>query len=248
MSNPPVAPATATVLDAQESAQLRNAFAGKMVRRNHLWYRPQLQRKSVYILVAAAVLANLLWMFGLERVMAPLNPAEMDRGPIVVDIITPPEVFELPPEPQPQPVEFKRRPSRVRIAPPETKSTPPPLTAESSVQMQARMGAAGEPSLSLFNTDGSLRMPKTRDHIGAPKIDNPQEAAKAQWAEIQNRGENPLDCKKTRFANAFRRDESLGDKVSRKYLSWIGLADGAGIAERAADKRRRADDGCDPAD
>ncbi len=248
MSIPPAAPSTATLLDAQESAGLRNAFAGKMVRRSHLWRRPQFQRRSVYVLVAAAVVVNLLWMFGLDRVMAPLIPAETDRGPIVVSIITPPEIFEVPPEPEPQPVEFKRRPSKVQIAPPETKSTPPPMTAETSAQTQARIGAAGEPSLNLFNADGSLRMPKARDRIGAAKIDNPQEAAKARWAEIQNRGENPLDCKKTRFANAFRRDESLGDKVSRKYLSWIGLADGAGIAERAADKRRRADDGCDPAD
>ena len=236
------------MLDAQEQARLRNAYAGHLLRRNQLWQRPHFQRNAIYALTAVALLVNLLWMFGLDRAMAPFDQAEPSRGPIVVNIITPPEVFEVPPEPQPAHVEFRNRPSTVRIAPPETKSTPPPMTAESGSETQARIGAAGEPVLNLFNADGSLRMPKATTHIGPKKIDNPQEAGKARWAEIQNRGENPLDCKKTRFANAFRRDESVGDEVARKYLKWIGLADGAVIAERAAAKQRRANDGCDPAD
>lgn len=248
MSNPSAAPPSATLLDAQDSARLRNAFAGKMVRRSHLWQRPHFQRRSIYVLVAVAVVGNLLWIIGLDRVMAPLVLFERDRTPIVVNIITAPEIFEVPPEPQPERVEFRSRQSKIQIAPPETKSTPPPMTAETGSQTQARIGSAGEPELNLFNADGSLRMPKARTRIGAEKSDNPEEAAKAQWAEIQTRGENPLDCKRTRFAGAFRRDESLGDKVSRKYLKWIGLADGAGIAERAADKERRAADGCDPTD
>ncbi len=248
MSNPPAASATATLVDAHEQARLRNAYAGQLLRRNRLWHRPQFQRRGVFMVAIAALLANLLWIFGLDRAMTPLDRAEPDRGPIVVNIITPPEVFEIPPEPQPEHIEFRNRLSRVRIAPPETISTAPPMTAESGSETQARIGAAGEPTLNLFNTDGSLRMPKAQPRIGPEKLDNPQEAAKAQWAEIQSRGENPLDCKKTRFANAFRRDESVGDAVSRKYLSWIGLADGAVIAERAAAKQRRANDGCDPAD
>lgn len=248
MSNLPAAPATATVLDAQDRARLRNVYAGQLIRRNQLWQRPHFQRNVVYAVAAAAVLANLLWMFGLDRIMAPLNRHDPDRGPIVVNIITPPDVFDIPPEPQPEHIEFRSRPSRVRIAPPETKTTPPPMTAETGSQTQARIGSAGDPTLNLFNADGSLRMPNSRPRIGAETIDNPQEAARAKWAEIRSRGENPLDCKKTRFANAFRADESVGDEVARKYLSWIGLADRAVIAERAAAKQRRANDGCDPAD
>jgi hypothetical protein len=247
MTNPPAASATAPVLDENESARLRIAYAGQLIRRDRLWRRPQLQRNLITSLVAVALLFNVLWMVGLDRVMTPLTAQNPDRGPIEVTIITPPEVFEVPPEPEPEHVEFRRRPSKVQIKPPETKSTPPPLTAETSSATQARIGAAGEPTLRLFNADGSLRMPKASTRIGPKEIDNPQEAAKAQWAEIQTRGENPLDCKRTRFAGAFRKDESLGDKVSRKYLKWIGLADGAGIAERAAEKERRAADGCDPA-
>lgn len=235
-------------LDESESARLRNAYAGNLVRRNKLWHREYLRRRSIHVLIAAAILVNLLWLVGLDRVMAPLTEFKPDLGPIVVNIITAPDVFEIPPEPEPEPVEFKARPSKILIKPPVTTSTPPPVTSETTTQTQARIGTAGEPALNLFNADGSLRMPKATVRIGPKKIDNPEEAAKARWAEIQNRGENPLDCKKTRFANAFRRDESLGDKVSRKYLSWVGLADRAGIAERAAAKRQRADDGCDPAD
>lgn len=248
MSNPPAARATATLLGAQDESLLRNAYAGQLLRRNQLWRRPHFQNKVVYAIAAIATLINLFWILGLNRAMAPFETAEPNRGPIIVNIITPPEDFEVPPEPQPLPVEFRNRPTKVRIAPPETKSTPPPMTAETSSETRARIGAAGEPALNLFNADGSLRMPKSQVHIGPEKIDNPQEAAKAKWAEIQKRGENPLDCKKTQFANAFRPDESVGDAVSRKYLSWIGLADGAVIAERAAAKQRRANDGCDPAD
>ncbi len=247
MSNRSPAPGTVIQLDASESARLRNAYAGAMLRRGRLWKRPHFQRKVVHGLLVAATLINLLWIIGLEHVMQPMSAPGVNRGPIQVTIITPPEVFEIPPEPVPEPVEFKSRVSRVQIKPPEIRSTPPPLTAESGSQTQARIGSAGEPTLNLFNPDGSLRMPKTTTRIGPPKIENPQEAAKAQWAEIQRRGENPLDCQKTRFANVYQRDESLGDKVSRKYLSWVGLADRAGIAERAADKQRRANEGCDPA-
>ena len=241
------AAATSPAVDATDSARLRNGYAGRMLRRDRLWRSPHLQRRTVIVLIVATIVLNLLWIVGLDQVMQPYTAREADRGPIVVNIIVPPEEFEVPPEPQPQPVEFKRRPSAVRIEPPQTKLSPPPLTSESDSRTQARIGSAGEPALNLFNADGSLRMPKATTRIGPKPIENPREAGKARWAEIENRGENPLDCKRTRFASAFKRDESLGDKVSRKYLKWIGLADGAGIAERAAQREGRAAAGCDPA-
>ncbi len=248
MSNPAAAPPTATPLDESGTALLRSTYAGNLARRDQLWRREPFQRRWAHALIAVAIITNLLWIIGLDRVMAPLTDMAPDRGPIVVNIIFAPEIFEIPPEPEPDQVEFRKRPSVVQIRPPETTLTPPPMTSETSSQTQARIGSAGEPALNLFKADGSLRMPKAEIRIGPKQIDNPQEAAKARWAEIQSRGENPLDCKKTRFANAFRRDESVGDKVSRKYLAWVGLADRAGIAERSAEKQRRADDGCDPAD
>ena len=111
---------------------------------------------------------------------------------------------------------------------------------------QARIGAAGAGGLRLFNADGSIRLPEAGSANGTETAANPIEAGKARWAEMQVRGENPLDCQRSRFAAAYAPDESLGDKVSRKYLKWIGLADPAGIAERAAAKQARAADGCDP--
>jgi hypothetical protein len=247
MSNRSAAHATTFVIDASESARLRSGFATRKLRRDTLWRSPTLERRTIQVLVGVAILANLLWIIGLDRVMQRITTEQAMRGPIEVSIITPPEEFEIPPEPQPEPVEFRRRASAIRIEPPRTKVTPPPLNTDTSAQTQARIGSAGEPELNLFNADGSLRLPKATTRIGPQPPANPQEAGKARWAEIQNRGENPLDCRRTRFAGAFKRDESLGDEVSRKYLKWIGLADGAGIAERAGEKARRAADGCDPA-
>ncbi|MGB0133494.1 hypothetical protein [Dokdonella sp.] len=250
MSRSFASPALAPVLDANESARLRNGFAGEALRRERLWRSPAFTRNAVIGLVWLAILLNLVWIVGLDQAMQPVQRMLPDRGPVIVDIIVPPEVFELPPEPVPQPVpaEFRRKPSAIQIEPPQTEMTPPPMNADSSSSTQARIGSAGEAPLQLFNADGSLRLPNATVRIGKEKIENPQEAARAEWAEIEARGENPLDCKRTRFAGKFARDESVGDKVARKYLKWIGLVDGAGIAERAADKERRAADGCDPAE
>ncbi|NCT69006.1 MAG: hypothetical protein GXC76_15370 [Rhodanobacteraceae bacterium] len=94
----------------------------------------------------------------------------------------------------------------------------------------------------MFNPDGSIRLGG-----GAPTLPkaptNPREAAKARWAEIEARG-NPLDCQKTRFAQAFAPDESAGTGVARKYLKWIGLADPEVIAREHA--RRAEAGGCEP--
>lgn len=250
MSRPLASTASAPVLDANESARLRNGYVGEAMRRDRLWRAPEFTRNAVIGLISLAILVNLVWIVGLDLVMQPIRQMQPDRGPIVVDIIVPPDVFELPPEPVPQPVpaEFRRKPSAVQIEPPQTQMTPPPLNADASSSTQARIGSASDAPLQLFNPDGSLRMPKATVRIGKEKIENPQEAAKAQWAEIEARGENPLDCKRTRFAGKFTRDESVGDKVTRKYLKWIGLMDADVIAERAQAKERRAADGCDPAE
>lgn len=235
-------------LDEKESARLRVGYIGESLRRDRLWRTRHFARNAVIGLAALTVLLNVLWIAGLDMAMHTIERPHPDRGPVVVNLITPPEVFEVPPEPVPQPIrpEFRSKPSAVRIEPPQTEMTPPPLNAESSESTEARIGTATEAPLQLFNADGSLRMPKAAVRIGPEKIENPQEAAKAQWAEIQARGDNPLDCNRTRFARSFAPDESLGDKVSRKYLKWIGMMDGAGIAERAAEKERRAAAGCDP--
>ena len=237
MSKALAAAATSPVVDANESARLRNSYAGRMLRRDRLWRSPHLQRRTVIALIVATIVVNLLWIVGLDRVMQPYHGARSgsrsDRG------------------------EHHRAARGIRDSARAATGTGriqapavggPHRTAADEVDAaaadqrnrsrstQARIGSAGEPALNLFNADGSLRMPKATTRIGPKPIENPREAGKARWAEIETRGENPLDCKRTRFASAFKRDESLGDKVSRKYLKWIGLADGAGIAERAAQR------------
>jgi hypothetical protein len=81
----------------------------------------------------------------------------------------------------------------------------------------------------------------------APKAVSPQDAGKQRWAEMEQRGDNPLNCKRTRFAGAFKPDQSLGDEVSSKYLKWVGLADAEGIQHRAEQREQRAAEGCEPA-
>ena len=109
--------------------------------------------------------------------------------------------------------------------------------------MRARMGESGAPQ--LFNPDGSIRL--AAPPVAPKPSANPQEAAKQRWAEIEKRGENPLDCKRTRFAQTFKPDMSLGDEVSSKYLKWIGLGDPEAIRHRAEQREARAAEGCDPA-
>lgn len=239
MPNPPVAAATS------EPENPHLGYSSRMRQRDRLWRTSHLGRNAVCALALLALVVNVLWMIGLQHVMLVTPTHDRSSDAIQVSVIEPVDAVPLPEEPQP--AVFQRRPSRIAIAPPQTKLTPPPPRSAVPSATSARIGTATEAAVRLFNADGSLRMPEARTRIGPEKIGNPQEAAKARWAEIEKRGDNPLDCKRTRFAQNFRRDESIGDEVSRKYLSWIGLADGAVIAERAAEKDKRAADGCDPA-
>ena len=111
--------------------------------------------------------------------------------------------------------------------------------------MRARIGESGAEAPRLFNPDGSIKL--TPEVVAPHAPVNPQEAARRRWADIEKRGDNPLDCKRTRFAQAFKRDESVGDEVSRKYLKWIGLGDSEAIQHRAEQREQRAAEGCDPA-
>lgn len=154
-----------------------------------------------------------------------------------------------PPPPEPEPP-IVVRPSRIAIATPQVKTAPPPppRAEESSDAMRARLGQGGTAApLKLFNADGSVRMGSGTAPISAPAAPAPKterEAAQQRWAQIEERG-NPLNCKKTRFAGAFAPDESVGDKVARKYLGWVGLADPQAIGHRA--QQRAESGGCEPA-
>ena len=244
MPQPDADPVATPVSSASEAAELRIAYAGRLRVRERKWLAPALTRRAIGVLLGLAVIANIVWLVALDHVMvvAPLHDGPRDA--IIVNVIEPIEPLPIPDEPVP--AVFARKPSRIDITPPEAKLKPPPVPASAPSTTTARIGAAGTPAPQLFNPDGSLRMPEVKTRIGRERIDNPQEAAKARWAEIEQRGENPLDCQRTRFAGAFRADQSAGDAFAGKYLSWIGLADREAIAERARQREQRAAEGCDP--
>ena len=244
MPPPDTAPASAPIPSVSESAQLRLGFAGRLRARERRWFARSFGPRAIGVLIGVALLANLLWIVVLDHVMLALPERAVPRDAILVSVIEPVEPLPVPDPPEP--AEFVRKPSKVSVAPPQVKLAPPPVRIASDSTTTARIGSAGTPTAQLFNADGSLRMPEPATRAGPERIENPQEAGKARWAEIRSRGENPLDCERTRFAGAFRADQSSGDAFAGKYLSWIGLADKEAIAERRRQREQRAADGCDP--
>lgn len=213
------------------------------------WERVVRERRVVWLGLALAFAVTLTELGGFMLGMHSYRTAHWRRATappvIMVSIIEPPSETP-PPPPEPEPA-IVARASRIAITPPQVRQAPPPPhPEEESGEMRARLGSGATP-LKLFNADGSVRLGDGPAPIRAPAEPAPRterEAAQQRWARIEERG-NPLDCRKTRFAGAFARDESAGDKVARKYLRWIGLADGQAIEYRA--RQRAESGGCDPA-
>lgn len=206
--------------------------------------------RSVGLGVAVAVLLTVVAVVAFNQGMQRKPDLRSYRDTIQVNLIdpTPPLALQEPPPPEPAP--FQRRQSVVRIDTPKTIKTPPAKTPppESSNEMTGRLGEAGS-TTTLFNADGRVRLPSSAGGTGTPAAvaATEQQQARRNWESLQKRGENPLDCQRTRFAQAFRTDQSAGDAVAGKYLKWIGLANQAAIAKRAGDREARAADGCEPA-
>ena len=238
---------SATALQAvslHEPGALRFATDRLPWQRSLRWTAPVRDRRRLLLGALLALLVTVLELVGFGLGMQPYRIRSLATPPIRVSLIEP-LIESPPPPPEPEPPIVVRS-SRVAVAPPDVKTPPPaPRPPEDSDAMRARIGAGGASAApQLFNPDGSIRLGDTAV-LPARAPANPQEAAKARWAEIQQRGENPLDCKRTRFADAWATDESGGDAVARKYLKWIGLADGEAIAHRAEQRKQRAREGCD---
>lgn len=232
----------------QHPGQLRFATDRLPWQRSLRWMRPPRDRRLLLLGLLFAILLTVVELVGFGLGMQRQIAKEV-RPPLprVVQVVLIEPMPELPIPPEPEPPEFVPRPSKVRVEAPKVALPPAPVPAEEdSEAMRARIGESGAAAPRLFNPDGSIRLGEPA--IAPPKNEpaNPQEAAKARWAEIEERGDNPLDCKRTRFAQAFKRDESVGDEVSRKYLKWIGLGDGEAIQHRAEQRAQRAAEGCDP--
>ncbi|MEO5626878.1 MAG: hypothetical protein ABIQ70_12790 [Dokdonella sp.] len=210
------------------------------------WSKPERNRRLLLLGGLFALAMTILQLVGFALVMRPYRiHLARNAEPIQVVLIEPEILIPPPPEPE---APIVARPSRIAIAPPQLKDKqpPPPHPEEPSSEMQARMGNAGSGTTvpQLFNPDGSIRLGTSTAPSAPLAPKNPQEAAKARWAQIEKRG-NPIDCHKTRFAQAFTPDESSGDKVARKYLKWVGLADMEAIRHR--NEKRAEAGGCDPA-
>lgn len=220
-------------------------FPRRPWQRSLRWHAPPVDRRTVVAGLVVGVLACILqWVgFGLGMRPLPYEP-ERSRDAVRVSIIETLAEFPVPPEPEPPP--FERRASNIRVAPPEARVEPPlPAPETDTDAMRARIGSAGAPAVRLFNPDGSIRLAAPPgDAKDAPRT--PQAQARARWAEIRERGDNPLDCKRTRFAEAWAPDLSAGDEFASKYLKYIGLADPEAIAHRAKQRAERAAEGCDP--
>jgi hypothetical protein len=209
------------------------------------WVKPQRDWRTLAAGLLFALFVTLLQLVGLALGMRPyrVHSPVVSRPVEVVRIQIEPDL-PIPPEPEPPPLVM--RPPKIPIATPQVKRTPPPpRPAAADTAMHATIENTTTPAAlpQLFNADGSIRVGASAPQApSAPK--NPRDAAKARWAEIEKRG-NPVDCHKTRFAQAYVPDESLGDKVSGKYLKWIGLANAPAIAHRNA--QRAESGGCAPA-
>lgn len=163
------------------------------------------RRWRALLLVLAAHLAGLFWAVrnGIEvrdrEAEKPIEVALIER-PVSSPI---PELRKAPPSPQHSPIVRPAVPSVSAKAKPS--STEPPA-----------------PSVSLFNTDGSLRMPpEAKAPRGLPEPDV------IKGRELMSRG---LDCE---APDALGSGESLGESVARKYLAWIGLYNSYSAQRRA---------------
>ncbi|MEO8461132.1 MAG: hypothetical protein ABI451_11440 [Dokdonella sp.] len=206
------------------------------------WEKPERDRRVLLLGLLLALLMTVIELVGFGLGMRHRPRQIHPDSPIQVSVIDVAENLPLPAEPEPP--AFVQRPSKVFVEPPKIRIRPPPLPpAEASDAISARIGAAAPAR--LFNQDGSIALPSAPTSVPA-KPSNQQEVGRARWADLQHRGENPLDCKRTRFAKDYKIDQSLGDEVAGKYLKWIGLADGEAIAHRQQQRAQRAAEGCDP--
>lgn len=211
------------------------------------WRPPNISWRRVAIAVAIALLAHLLLLLLIRDGMKP-KPFDGDRRDVIqvslIERAPPPEIIapaplELPPLAVPAPQGGSAR------------NAPAPARRERG-QRQVPAAAAAEqgadaviatPSLpSLYNPDGSLRTGTAT--APAPQARTPLEKDMAVAAEMSSRGHNVIRCKRTRFANAYSPDETVGDKAARKYLGWVGLYNPA-RAKRSAELAMEARENCD---
>lgn len=207
------------------------------------WRPPDISWRRVAVALSVVALAHLLLVLLVRDAMRPKPFVEDRRDVVQVRLIELPppieatSVHELPPLAVVAPVTGTAR------------NAPAPARRESGQRQVAAPAAASEgaeavvatPSApSLYNADGSLRL------APAPEQEppDPMSQRKQVAEEMLQRGHNLIRCRRTRFAGAYRPDESLGESAARKYGAYVGLYNPA-TAQKAAERAAAARDGCD---
>ncbi|HET8942386.1 MAG TPA: hypothetical protein VFN13_10415 [Rudaea sp.] len=180
--------------DIRARAQARIASAAQK-----RWF----QRLRFWALGLALVLHSILLVGLREAMQVPMQHQDGDLQIVLLDL-------RPPPLPQPPPI-----PKRIRAATGDTRAARAAAAASPPQSAMSSSMAPSVPPLQLFNRNGSIWQP-TRPLATTP---TPQERAE----ELLQRGHNILHCRPTRFTRTYRYDESLGDRIARKYLVWVGL-------------------------
>jgi hypothetical protein len=149
-----------------------------------------------------------------------------DRDRIEVRLLYGPPPEPALPEPPPPPA---------KAAPPIKPSTVPVRQSSQAVPAPASVSAAPNKealpdTVTLFRADGMLRLPEPLP----PKL-APHEERIRRGREVMARG---LDCA-TQGPDDLSHRESVGEEVTRKYLSWIGLYNAAAAERRAEEEEHR---------
>ncbi|MBL8299739.1 MAG: hypothetical protein JNN30_15490 [Rhodanobacteraceae bacterium] len=210
------------------------------------WRRPDLDRRRIVIAVAIVLLVHLLLVL-LVRDGMRLKPLADDRS----DVLRVTLIDAAPPVPSP-PARVYELPTLSVSAPIDGVAHNSPASArrrQNVPQAQAPAPSRGEAdgvvstpaAPSLYNPDGSLRVTPALPPQEVPdRLTRDKLAAK----ELSQRGHNIVRCKRTRFADAYTPDESLGERAARKYGVYIGLYNPA-VAQKAAERAAEARINCD---
>jgi hypothetical protein len=208
--------------------------------RQRRWQKPGLSR-GLWLIVLVILLVHLAWVLVLRSASHP-HELPVRASPVQVRLI---EEVAAPPVTVPRELEalVVTAPQAGKAsnspAPPRAEAPARPV-APAAAQAGTAEAVVATPSVHLYNTDGSLLVPKTQESRKA----DPLAQGLAAAAEMQARGHNVVRCRSTRFAGAWKPDENVGDEAARKYLGWIGLYNphsAAKTAERASDARSACD-------
>lgn len=209
------------------------------------WRPPDVNRRRVAVAIIVMLLAHLLLIL-LVRDGMRLKPIADDRRDVLhVSFI------ELQP-PLPESSAVHELPPLSVSAPPTgvAHNAPAPARRRQNVrQVEAPAPSSGEAegivatpaAPSLYNADGSLRIAPVQPQA---ETADPLTRDKQVAEEMRERGHNIVRCKRTRFAQAYTADESLGERAARKYGAYVGLYNPA-VAQKAAVRKADARTNCD---